>query len=294
MLRKTYFLLTVLLLLVSNLKAATDEQHMKVALRNIGHQFLLSIGDSTSRVLPIEKINGRYAIQFERTFAFQPEKLIELCSSVLNASNPNEDYIVEVERCHSPLVVHSFEINSNIPDSAISCLGRTLPEDCYVFFFTEIESKNSSGSIVTQVDDEPNFTEKSASKFIYFLLIIPIAATVVWFLKRQKKKTLNTNPHIIQIGQLEFDQKRMILRSKYESTELSGKETELLLLLYHNENKILEREYILNQVWQDTGEYVGRTLDVFISKLRKKMESDANLKIINIRGVGYKFVISEG
>ncbi|MBK8927510.1 MAG: winged helix-turn-helix domain-containing protein [Crocinitomicaceae bacterium] len=62
----------------------------------------------------------------------------------------------------------------------------------------------------------------------------------------------------------------MILRSKYESTELSGKETELLLLLYHNENKILEREYILNQVWQDTGEYVGRTLDVFISKLRKK------------------------
>ncbi|MBK8927511.1 MAG: hypothetical protein IPM74_16815 [Crocinitomicaceae bacterium] len=118
--------------------------------------------------MPIEKINGRYAIQFERTFAFQPEKLIELCSSVLNASNPNEDYIVEVERCHSPLVVHSFEINSNIPDSAISCLGRTLPEDCYVFFFTEIESKNSSGSIVTQVDDEPNFTENSASKFIFF------------------------------------------------------------------------------------------------------------------------------
>ena len=85
----------------------------------------------------------------------------------------------------------------------------------------------------------------------------------------------------------------MILHSKSESTELSGKETELLLLLFNNENKTLEREFILNQVWQDTGEYVGRTLDVFISKLRKKLEADPSLKIINIRGVGYKFVMSE-
>ena len=288
---KLIFLFTSLFL-VSYTEAATDDQHIKIALRNIGHQFLLSIGDSTSRVLPIEKIDGRYAVQFERTFAFQPEKLIELCTSVLIGENPNGGYIVEVERCHSPLVVHSFEINSFATDSAIACAGRSLPEDCYVFYFTEVASKNSGRSDNAHISNENGLSENTSSGLLYLLLIIPFSLTVYWYLNRKNKNRIKLNPDLIQIGQLQYDQKRMILFSKSESIELSGKESELLLLLYQHENKILEREYILNQVWQDTGEYVGRTLDVFISKLRKKMETDPNLKIINIRGVGYKFVIN--
>jgi DNA-binding response OmpR family regulator len=53
----------------------------------------------------------------------------------------------------------------------------------------------------------------------------------------------------------------------------------------------VERDEILNKVWGDDGDYVGRTLDVFISKLRKKLEADACVKIVNIRGVGYKLVV---
>jgi len=55
-------------------------------------------------------------------------------------------------------------------------------------------------------------------------------------------------------------------------------------------NTTVEREVILNIVWGDEGDYVGRTLDVFISKLRKKLEVDSSIKIVNIRGVGYKLV----
>tara|TARA_B110000046_G_C13004434_1_gene403715 strand:- start:1725 stop:1979 length:255 start_codon:yes stop_codon:yes gene_type:complete len=84
----------------------------------------------------------------------------------------------------------------------------------------------------------------------------------------------------------------MTLTLKAQSIELSSKESDLLCLLSSNENKTLKREYILNVVWGDEGDYVGRTLDVFISKLRKKLEADSSLKIVNIRGVGYRFVIN--
>jgi DNA-binding response OmpR family regulator len=52
----------------------------------------------------------------------------------------------------------------------------------------------------------------------------------------------------------------------------------------------VERDYLLRTVWGDEGNYIGRTLDVFISKLRKKLEDDASVKIINVRGVGYKLI----
>ena len=56
-------------------------------------------------------------------------------------------------------------------------------------------------------------------------------------------------------------------------------------------NKPIAREDILQRIWGDEGDYVGRTLDVFISKLRKKLAADASLKIVNLRGVGYKLVM---
>ena len=72
--------------------------------------------------------------------------------------------------------------------------------------------------------------------------------------------------------------------------DLTGKEAELLNLLYENVNITVKKEEILHQVWGDEGVYEGRTLDVFISKLRKKLEYDESLRILNIRGVGYKLL----
>jgi DNA-binding response OmpR family regulator len=63
-------------------------------------------------------------------------------------------------------------------------------------------------------------------------------------------------------------------------------------LLNNTVNNTVEKEIILKEVWGDEGDYVGRTLDVFISKLRKKLESDDKVKIVNVRGVGYKLVVN--
>jgi len=67
----------------------------------------------------------------------------------------------------------------------------------------------------------------------------------------------------------------------------------LLSLLYASVNETVNKETLLNKVWGDEGDYVGRTLDVYISKLRKKLESDTSIKLKNIRGVGYKLIVED-
>jgi DNA-binding response OmpR family regulator len=120
----------------------------------------------------------------------------------------------------------------------------------------------------------------------FFFILIPILISV-W--KKRVKTT--TNPNLIKIGSYFFDKKNTELLIEDQKIELTSKEADLLLLLFKDVNNTIERDVILNVVWGDEGDYIGRTLDVFISKLRKKLDSDPNIKIVNIRGVGYKLVL---
>ncbi|MBL4708722.1 MAG: response regulator transcription factor [Flavobacteriales bacterium] len=123
------------------------------------------------------------------------------------------------------------------------------------------------------------------------LLLLVVACVVFFFWK--KKQITSTDLNIIRIGRYHFDQRNMKLFMEKIETELTSKEADLLSLLHTSANTTLERDHILNVVWGDEGDYVGRTLDVFISKLRKKLEADPNVKIVNVRGVGYKLVLNE-
>jgi hypothetical protein len=230
--------------------------------------------------LPIEKIDTRYAVKFEREFSFEPDFLFFAVFKTLEESKINGGFIVEVEKCNSTQVIHSFEAGRDLDIDNTACKQRLLPTNCYVFYFTDTEHAALADS------DEQN------SSLVYLLgALLIIGACVLLYLKMRDRKP-KMYPDLISIGEYQFHEKEMLLSLDGKSTELSSKESELLLLLISNENKTLEREYILNAVWEDEGNYVGRTLDVFISKLRKKLEADPNIKIINIRGVGYRFVIN--
>jgi DNA-binding response OmpR family regulator len=114
---------------------------------------------------------------------------------------------------------------------------------------------------------------------------------VVFFLLWKRRNKSRIDPNLIPIGGYHFDKRNTKLLIEHQKIELTSKEADLLLLLFNAANTTVEREHILNMVWGDEGDYVGRTLDVFISKLRKKLEFDSKVKIVNIRGVGYKLVI---
>ena len=284
--------------------AETKDQRIKVLLRAISHEFLLQVGDSTSRILPIEKIDGRYAVTFENNFSFEPDLLLYSVFKMYDQYDIPEDFIVEVEECNTKAVVHSFMVSEMMTESSGPCKMRELPEACHIFYFTEIESivqiveNGPQQEASTQLLSEPQSEEETSSPYIYALLFILIGSGGVYYYVKSGKEDPDENtsaestPSFIQsIGQYQFDQKAMTLIFEGETVELSAKEADLLALLLSNENKTLEREYILTQVWKNEGNYVGRTLDVFISKLRKKLEGDSNIKIVNVRGVGYRFVI---
>jgi DNA-binding response OmpR family regulator len=74
---------------------------------------------------------------------------------------------------------------------------------------------------------------------------------------------------------------------------LTKKEAQILKLLIKFQNQVLPREVILNTVWGQDDYFVGRSLDVFITKLRKYLKDDANIQILNIHGVGFKLEIKE-
>ncbi len=117
-----------------------------------------------------------------------------------------------------------------------------------------------------------------------------VSLMVSFFLWKRRNKSTG-DPNLIPLGEYHFDKRNTELLIEHQRIELTGKEADLLLLLYNAVNTTVEREVILNMVWGDEGDYVGRTLDVFISKLRKKLKADSSVKIVNIRGVGYKLVM---
>jgi two-component system, OmpR family, response regulator len=92
------------------------------------------------------------------------------------------------------------------------------------------------------------------------------------------------------IGHYFFDPLKQILSLKDQSIKLTTKESELLELLCRNENLILERNYALKTIWIDDNYFNARSMDVYISRLRKYLSKDLSVKIVNVHGRGYKLI----
>jgi len=93
---------------------------------------------------------------------------------------------------------------------------------------------------------------------------------------------------IVCLGQYEFDFSNLTLKTRSAEKTLTQKEAEVLRLLYQNRERVLKREEILKQVWGDDDYFMGRSMDVFISKLRKYLKEDPSVQIVNYHGVGFK------
>ncbi len=106
-------------------------------------------------------------------------------------------------------------------------------------------------------------------------------------LNRRLQKSKQRN---IEIGTYTFNHISQSLIKDDQSINLTHREAELLFYLSKNKNEILERSFILNKIWGDVDFYNARSMDVFITKLRKKLSKDSDVQIINVRGIGYKLI----
>ena len=110
------------------------------------------------------------------------------------------------------------------------------------------------------------------------------------FLKRSHKRVVIENNDSM-VGQYQFDSDNYLLFNPTEKITLSQREAELLKLFLENKNVVLKREAILKSLWGDDDYFMGRSLDVFISRLRKILANQNGIIIENLHGIGFRFTV---
>ncbi len=111
-------------------------------------------------------------------------------------------------------------------------------------------------------------------------------------LRRVRGKKLREN-NMYKIGNFTFDTQKQLLSIDGKQTKLTTKESELLSLLCAHQNEILQRDFALKTIWIDDNYFNARSMDVYITKLRKHLRDDDSVEIINIHGKGYKLIVPE-
>ena len=113
------------------------------------------------------------------------------------------------------------------------------------------------------------------------------------YILRRVRGKKNKESNIYKIGKFTFDTQKQILATEGKQTKLTTKESELLGLLCAHANEILQRDFALKTIWIDDNYFNARSMDVYITKLRKHLKEDDSIEIINIHGKGYKLITPE-
>ncbi len=274
------FISTVSALFLFNDIEGFDLSRREVLLRRIGHEVLLHSGDSTSRVLPLKKISdSEYQIGFEREFAFQTDFLVNTTQRLLSIDPIVQDYVVNVLKCGSSDVLYGFAISKNKKNEIISCIGRKQPIACYSINI-KFQQKDISTTRRTLI-----FGSMSFLAFVGF-----------FFWRKNKPRGSESNvdsSSVFILGRIIFDASKRQLLIEGTNIELTKTETRLLVIFASSPNETIARSRLQKEIWEDEGVIVGRSLDMFISKLRKKLELDPNIQIVVVRGTGYRLEVRE-
>jgi DNA-binding winged helix-turn-helix (wHTH) protein len=254
------FLVLGFILIKSN-RREFDHAKQLVVLRMIGHEILLHGGDSSSRVLPVKQLGAdEYQIRFEHPFTFSADSLIR----VIERADIAPHYIVNVISCSTQEVVYAY---ANLDTDIVPCTGRNQQKDCYLINL--------------------KFPPARFNMYLLFVLVLPCVGGWYYYGKKKEQPVAG-----IPIGQFIFDNEAQHLIMNDQKITLTSKESRILYIFATAPNQVIDRNRLQKEVWEDEGVIVGRSLDMFISKLRKKLEVDPAVKLVNVHGKGYKLEIS--
>ncbi|MBN8673216.1 MAG: helix-turn-helix domain-containing protein [Chitinophagales bacterium] len=263
----------------NNKKNEIPEKHVEVVLRDIGHQLLLSANDSSSRVLPVKKLNSTtYQVSFQKNVGFISDTLINIVQRTFQKNVLAREYIVNLRNCEQKETVLAFEINGKTGDLT-PCRGRKLEVGCYVIEF--------------------DLLKETTFNFLWLLLLLIPLGFAGFYMKeklqkKEAKEPVAADAEYIQVGRFQFYTGNNLLKNEHTTITLSEKETKALKIFTQNINQVVEREKLMKDIWEEEGIVViSRNVDVLVSKLRKKLSADNSLKFINVHGKGYKFIIEQ-
>lgn len=256
---------------------------VNLALRETGDRLLDLAGDSTSTIAPVRRKDAHtWQLRLERRFNY--DSLPQILRRALLRQAIRLDYNVAVVRCKDNELILGYSASGLELYGEVPCGGRELAADCL-----SIEL-----SFLDKVIPQPNPWKTSFLLLSGFLFLAALG-TVVY---RRKTPPISVvelgknNTNQLRFGQSSFDFANQTLWVKGQHKNLTFREAKLLNYLIQHANQVLDRERILEAIWQDEGMLVGRSLDVFISRLRKLLQEDENIKIVSVHGVGYRFEIT--
>ena len=252
-------------------------ERVKVSLRNVGHELLLSQKDTTSLVLPVTKIEKeKYKLSFQKGLQIEPSQLVSLINKNFKKSELPQNYLVEVSNCVNKEIAYSFEMIFDEEKSIIPCKGRNLPNSCYVITVHFVSEKGRNNYI------------------IYLLVSLLLSGAVfmgIFYTKSNTREPVSKESDEQKLGSFLFYPEQNKLVKQAVEIPLSKKECELLAIFIERPNQIIKREELTKKVWEDNGVFVGRSLDTYISKIRKKIKDDTSIRLTNVHGVGYKLEV---
>lgn len=257
-----------------------DVARREILLRRIGHEILLQSGDSVSLILPVQKIaENEYQVSFENELSFHPDSLVNTTQRLLAKDPLTNDYVVTVHNNNEASVAYGFAIAQNKKNDIIACIGRKQPKAHYT-----INIRFKPLGIIT-AQNSVIMGGLTVLAFIGFIFFKPM----------KPRQTLPGSMHtgMFTLGQMLFDGETRKLMLNGKTIDLTRTEARVLRMFALAPNQAIERGRLQKEIWEDECVIAGRSLDMFISKLRKKLEDDPTLKIVVIRGKGYKLSISE-
>jgi DNA-binding winged helix-turn-helix (wHTH) protein len=275
-------------------KSAFDTAKDIIVMRKIAHDILLYTGDSTSQVLPINKLSeNEFLIPFASSFAFKPDSLVSIIDKVIAGNRLPPNYIVNVIEQKSDKVVFGYAMLGPEQKSVVPCLGRNQPSKPYLIDIRFQENK------------------RYVAKAFYIggIGLLAIGLLILGFDRYRRKDHTHlvkesdaftgekgnlsiTDESPISMGKYLFFPYGQVLQFNEENVTLTIKESKILNIFASAPNQIIDRKRLQKEIWEDEGVIVGRSLDMFISRLRKKLEKDPGLKLVNIHSKGYKLEIT--
>ena len=258
---------------------------VNLALRRTAHHLLIEKGDSTSRIPAVQHPNdATFLIRLEHPFDYG--RLPAILQQSLAVHQIKDNYDVAVLDCTNGEVQLGYNLLDVTEKNEVPCGGRDQKRGCY----------NLQLTFNTSVSNQQKATGAWWAWAVGFLLFG--GAYIVWQKSDRKtnvalpsEETQDAPDTLISIGQLSFNTTNQSVNVAGTTYPLTYREAKLLHLFVRHPNQLLTRDFILKSVWEDEGIIVGRSADVFVSRLRKLLQPDPAIRIVAVHGVGYRLEV---
>ncbi len=269
------FLCMTIIALVEWIAIPNDQLLKKqthIAVRAIGDELLANAHDFSSPVPPVQEIDEHtLRLSFTDPIPINPDSLSWLAVKRIH-SEIAPRAIVNVLDAESGKVVYGFEIN-HVEPKEIPCLGRLLPASKYYVDISLYKHK-------------PLLLGLNAFTFgILGLTFVSFAFLSIAFFKKSLQKPTETTTIQVKGIKLDLDTNQIVTNDT--KIKLTNKEVQIFSILFKNEGRLVSREYLTQEVWLKQGVITSRSLDMYISRLRKKVKDLSNVEILNQHGKGY-------